>query len=395
MSRPTDRYPDPGVFDETLYRNLTSLPNGVTLDLQFLQKIINPEIKNWRIPKETVLRGMQANMFIIEVDSGDSSVTSRYMAKRINPKELPDKASKEIWQEFVQSVRKETDFYKEVMKAENQNIRCLFPKVYYSDGTPKELDSEPQETSFILIMEDLTENYYQTPMMSREQAESVMQSLARLHAHFWNQDRSQERGGFWVLERRLKRNEIENAEETWKRFLERFPEVDALDPNIKNIGKRIRERARDLDNEVEQGACTIIHGDAKGWNLFFSKKSNQVLLIDLQWTGRGHPFQDVAYALTTTLCAEELPNMNTHVDFYVDSLKCELAKKGVQLDPGIRGTFDNVWTDYARVIVTGLWKNLSKNSIEKNKVKVGPSMINRSIEHVFYITKRLARLLHV
>eukprot|EP00088_Acartia_fossae_P049511 TRINITY_DN5457_c0_g1_i2.p1 TRINITY_DN5457_c0_g1~~TRINITY_DN5457_c0_g1_i2.p1 ORF type:complete len:272 (-),score=51.44 TRINITY_DN5457_c0_g1_i2:425-1240(-) len=263
MSRPTDRYPDPGVFDETLYRNLTSLPNGVTLDLQFLQKIINPEIKNWRIPKETVLRGMQANMFIIEVDSGDSSVTSRYMAKRINPKELPDKASKEIWQEFVQSVRKETDFYKEVMKAENQNIRCLFPKVYYSDGTPKELDSEPQETSFILIMEDLTENYYQTPMMSREQAESVMQSLARLHAHFWNQDRSQERGGFWVLERRLKRNEIENAEETWKRFLERFPEVDALDPNIKNIGKRIRERARDLDNEVEQGACTIIHGDAK------------------------------------------------------------------------------------------------------------------------------------
>ena len=33
-----------------------------------------------------------------------------------------------------------------------------------------------------------------------------MHSLAKLHAHFWNQDRSQERGGFWVLDRRLKHN---------------------------------------------------------------------------------------------------------------------------------------------------------------------------------------------
>ncbi len=26
--------------------------------------------------------------------------------------------------------------------------RCLFPKVYYSDGTPKELDSSPQGTYY-------------------------------------------------------------------------------------------------------------------------------------------------------------------------------------------------------------------------------------------------------
>ena len=44
MSRPTERYPDPKEFDEKLYHNLTSLPNNVSLNLQFIQKHINPQV---------------------------------------------------------------------------------------------------------------------------------------------------------------------------------------------------------------------------------------------------------------------------------------------------------------------------------------------------------------
>ena len=33
-----------------------------------------------------------------------------------------------------------------------------------------------------------------------------MRCLAKLHAHFWNIDPNIERGGFWVLDRRLKHN---------------------------------------------------------------------------------------------------------------------------------------------------------------------------------------------
>ena len=36
------------------------------------------------------------------------------------------------------------------------------------------------------------------------QAKLVMASLAKLHAHFWNKVQDEERGGFWVLQRRLK-----------------------------------------------------------------------------------------------------------------------------------------------------------------------------------------------
>ena len=59
----------------------------------------------------------------------------------------------------------------------------------------------------------------------------------------------------------------------------------------------------------------------------------------------------------------------------------------------LRAEFDPVWLDYARVIVSGLWKRLNPESMEKNKTKIGPSMINRSWPHVLFITRRLSRLL--
>ena len=40
------------------------------------------------------------------------------------------------------------------------------------------------------------------------QAKLVMTSLANLHAHFWNKVQDEERGGFWVLQRRLKHQGI-------------------------------------------------------------------------------------------------------------------------------------------------------------------------------------------
>ena len=59
----------------------------------------------------------------------------------------------------------------------------------------------------------------------------------------------------------------------------------------------------------------------------------------------------------------------------------------------LKSEFDPIWLDYARVIVSGLWKRLNPESMEKNKTKIGPSMINRSWPHVLFITRRLCRLL--
>ena len=114
----------------------------------------------------------------------------------------------------------------------------------------------------------------------------------------------------------------------------------------------------------------------------------------MQWTGSGHPLQDVAYALTTTLDQDTLPKMDRLVDHYVDRLGSRLEGYGEQLDKDkLRKQYDQVWLDYARVIVTGLWKRLNIDSMQKNKEKVGPSMINRSLPHVMFITRKLCKLL--
>ena len=86
--------------------------------------------------------------------------------------------------------------------------------------------------------------------------------------------------------------------------------------------------------------------------------------------------------------------MDKLVDHYVDRLGSRLEEKGEHFDrKRLRNQYDQVWLDYARVIVTGLWKRLNSESMLKNREKVGPSMINRSWPHVMFITSRLCKLL--
>lgn len=80
------------------------------------------------------------------------------------------------------------------------------------------------------------------------------------------------------------------------------------------------------------------------------------------------PIQDVAYALTTSLEAALLPRMDELVDLYVSRLAGELRGEG--LPEGFRSHFDLVWLDYIRVVVTGLWKRLSHEQIQKYQKKI-------------------------
>ena len=55
-----------------------------------------------------------------------------------------------------------------------------------STGTPHDLDHDPMKTSFSIIMQDLSKDYIQKPSMNEVEAKLVLDSLARLHAHYWN-----------------------------------------------------------------------------------------------------------------------------------------------------------------------------------------------------------------
>ena len=211
-------------------------------------------------------------------------------------------------------------------------------------------------------------------------------------------------GTFWVLSRRQPLGEVENADQTWKSLLSRFPQFENLNvPNIQELGLKLANKAQLLDDHIATNLFTMVHGDCKGWNIFFKKEScghrndlSPVLFIDMQWAGIGNPLQDVAYSLTTTLEPELLNSMDQFVDIYINHLLNLITKGNPNEEIFIRNLkqqFDLVWLDYARVIITGLWKRFSLENMEKNKSTVGPSMIGRSILHAEFIIKKISHLL--
>merc|ERR1712241_778201 len=105
-------------------------------------------------------------------------------------------------------------------------------------------------------------------MMTEDEAKIVMDSMARLHAHFWGIKKEAERGSFWVLERRKVFGELDFADQTWNSFVDRFPELESFHPEVRRVGMKVSERAEEFDRVTEAGAMTRIHGDAKGWNFF-------------------------------------------------------------------------------------------------------------------------------
>lgn len=87
--------------------------------------------------------------------------------------------------------------------------------------------------------------------------------------------------------------EIQNVESTWKSLLDRIPDLKEVVPNCSLLGTTLAQNAEKLDAFVESHCLTRIHGDAKAWNLFLPKdlSNGHLLLIDIAWTGKGHPFQ--------------------------------------------------------------------------------------------------------
>jgi len=427
------RYPDPkNGIDPALYQSLRSLPftstregiDGVDvpssqqkiIDLTWVKENLDITAASFEIPQEHVIRGMQANMFKIVVKNTEGKSTN-FVCKRIAPKELPDKKDPEIWKQFLRSVRREIQFY-QMLKIDlasasdgDDGVSRLFPRVLHCSSTePSMDDTDPMSTSFLIVMEDLGDYFYQAPALNLKQAQSSLQALAKFHCHFWERNNildGVERGGFWVLARRKITGDLDSAEANWKALLERLPELRELGlVSLDNICSEVLRQAERWDNFVGERCHTLIHGDCKGWNLFLRneeaskiqseiKQRQPIILIDMQWCGKGHPLQDVAYLLTTSLDAALLPtSFDSLVDLYLEELSTRLAEKSVKVDvESMRKEFNVVWLDYTRVIVSSLWKNLSKERMKQYENTVGPSMINRSIEHVKFIIQRIHRLL--
>lgn len=185
--------------------------------------------QDFHIPADQVICGMQANIFKIHLKDGLGNVKS-VIGKRVVPNELPAKANLDLWQDFLQSVERETLFYKN----KSRMNPSLFPEVYYSNGYTDQADI--MQSYYLIIMEDVSNDYFQDTGMNQTQAGDLMKALAKFHATHWRKISENTRGSFWVLSRRQPLGEIENADQTWKALLERFPQFKQLFHGVEDLG---------------------------------------------------------------------------------------------------------------------------------------------------------------
>merc|ERR1711983_489025 len=165
-----------------VFNRLTELPCGTQMTLEWFKTHVWSDTTEFSIPESQVICGMQANIYKILLKSNNGEQVKSLIAKRVIPSELPAKASLEIWQDFLDSVKREVDFY----NTKISKIPQLFPQIFYSHGFQ---DSKDLMKSFYLIlMSDVSESYFQQTSMNEKQATDLMQTLAQFHASFWHDD---------------------------------------------------------------------------------------------------------------------------------------------------------------------------------------------------------------
>lgn len=178
-----------------------------------------------------------------------------------------------------------------------------------------------------LVLADL-EEFSAIPGLSSDsltvaQATLVVEQLALLHAHFWNNDTLEEYNWLGNSVRRLEyRLGKVLAVPLMKRGLQRAGNTIPI-----TLHKPAIQYARQRDQAMSrfsQGPCTLIHHDCHPGNIFWNK--SQPGLLDWQLVRIGEDISDIAYFLATAL---EPEIRRTHETSLVTHYQEVLASHGI------------------------------------------------------------------
>lgn len=238
--------------------------------------------------------------------------------------------------ESTHAYEREIRFYREVAPRTPIRVPRMFATIM-----------EPAENAYILVMEDLKGLIAgdQVQGMSRAQIRAAVQTIAPLHATWWN---GEQRGTLpWVppVEQQLAMLSLtpEAIRTAWPHFLESFE--DALPPGGRALGERIIQRLEVILAAFVQGTRTLVHFDYRADNLFLDdlSKKEPVVVVDWQLTMWGLGAYDVARLVGgSILPAERSGHQEELVDCWHQGL----------LANGVTGyARDAAWHDYRLSVI--------------------------------------------
>lgn len=135
---------------------------------------------------------------------------------------------------------------------------------------------------------------------------SVVDSIAHLHAKFWNKNLVSKFNG-------LRRNNTRRF--NWVQFITDRADIFkdkwrlALSKNDIDIVDTIVSRFADIQNELSEGYLTLCHGDVKSPNIFYSIENEvyKPYFLDWQYIVEGKGVQDLVFFMIESFSIETLP----------------------------------------------------------------------------------------
>ena len=237
---------------------------------------------------------------------------------------------------------RETLFYKEL--AAESGIPL--PECYYG-----RFDSKSGLS--VLLLEDLSglREGDEITGCTPNEAVSVAQYLARLHARWWNDQRL--RGLDWLIKPPSPERAVRSQEEyraAWNQSADRLAEI--FPSEVFAIAERFGRKLAEYLISSAPRDVTLNHGDCHLGNTFFRDDVNQegVVLIDWQAAGVRRPASDLAYFLQGSLVIDD---RRKHEESLLSCYRESLAEGGVT-----GYTRDALVGDYRRGLLMSLLESV-------------------------------------
>jgi thiamine kinase-like enzyme len=214
---------------------------------------------------------------------------------------------------------------------------------------------------FLIVLEDLGGYDVGKPDgFSNEASFEIVKNISKLHARFWEKPYFENNhsnlllssGGYWFGDKEMDHSKSINI--CWEKTLENFGSF--LDPEIVQQANdllipKIQENMDIITKYVHNFPFkTLIHGDYKITNLFYSNNNKIVYTIDWQWLGTGCGATDISYFLYTSL---PIFNSNNYIS-------------SVEMDTSIREKYD-YYSTIELDLMYEYWKNLIENGVDQEQ----------------------------
>jgi len=262
----------------------------------------------------------------------------------------------------------EARFYRDLA----HEITLRIPAVHYA-----EIDGDGR---YVMVIEDLAAEGCRFPRPGdddvAEWGTGLVEELAKLHAPFWDSPRLRDGGDLvWVTDGgRTGRNVPKGSGGGYVSLaLEQFGEE--MGPDFQRLAQLYIDHAPEImENVLDEGVHTLIHGDPHLGNLFLVNDSvggDRVGFLDWAMLDRRTGMRDVSYVLCNSIPAEI---RRAHEREWIAQYRAALADAGVVLDA------DTAWEQY-RLYAVYSWVSATSTAAVGNRwqaAKIGQGGMRRA-----------------